>query len=171
MGGGGVLSQFGSKFMLPIGTRREEREVSPPQFPLASRPNQFDPAGIRRSHYTPSEGGSPSRNGKAHLGSRAGSVGQRIFPCEPQNQWGFPKAETSQGYTTLNRIQSIVFPTAFRSNENLLVCGKPIGVILHMAMADVHAENSSHWCREQADFLPQPLLKFLSYRVKLMWPC
>ncbi|KAM6495763.1 Sec63 Brl domain containing protein [Amanita muscaria] len=27
------------------------------------------------------------------------------------------------GYTSLNRIQSIVYPTAFGSNENLLICG------------------------------------------------
>lgn len=28
-----------------------------------------------------------------------------------------------QGYTSLNRIQSIVYPTAYGSNENLLICG------------------------------------------------
>lgn len=28
-----------------------------------------------------------------------------------------------QGYTSLNRIQSIVYPTAYGSNENMLVCG------------------------------------------------
>jgi len=28
-----------------------------------------------------------------------------------------------QGYTSLNRIQSIVYPTAYNSNENLLICG------------------------------------------------
>jgi len=27
------------------------------------------------------------------------------------------------GYTSLNRVQSIVYPTAYRSNENMLVCG------------------------------------------------
>ena len=27
MGGGGVLSHYGSKYMLPIGTRREEKDV------------------------------------------------------------------------------------------------------------------------------------------------
>lgn len=28
-----------------------------------------------------------------------------------------------QGYVTLNRIQSIVYPTAYKTNENLLICG------------------------------------------------
>ncbi len=28
-----------------------------------------------------------------------------------------------QGYTSLNRIQSIIYPVAYRSNENMLVCG------------------------------------------------
>ena len=29
-----------------------------------------------------------------------------------------------QGYTTLNRIQSIVYPTAYETNENMLICGE-----------------------------------------------
>lgn len=29
-----------------------------------------------------------------------------------------------QGYQTLNRIQSIVQPTAMKTNENMLVCGE-----------------------------------------------
>ena len=38
-GGGSVLSQFGSKYMLPIGTLREEKDVSLPQFILPDRLN------------------------------------------------------------------------------------------------------------------------------------
>ena len=45
MGGGGALSQFGSKYMLPIGTLREEKDVSLP-FPLKNLPTQFGSAGI-----------------------------------------------------------------------------------------------------------------------------
>ena len=32
----------------------------------------------------------------------------------------------NQGYTSLNRIQSIVYPTAYGSNENLLICGNQL---------------------------------------------
>lgn len=28
-----------------------------------------------------------------------------------------------QGYSSLNRVQSIVYPTAYGSNENMLICG------------------------------------------------
>ena len=35
-----------------------------------------------------------------------------------------------QGYTSLNRIQSIVYPTAYQSNENMLVCGEHIDAMM-----------------------------------------
>ncbi|KAI1796263.1 Sec63-domain-containing protein [Ganoderma leucocontextum] len=41
-----------------------------------------------------------------------------VAELDPLAKGSFP------GYTSLNRIQSIVFPTAYQSNENMLVCGK-----------------------------------------------
>ncbi|CAG7848419.1 Putative helicase mug81; AltName: Full=Meiotically up-regulated gene 81 protein [Serendipita indica DSM 11827] len=46
---------------------------------------------------------------------------ERLVPCSelpPLAKGSFP------GYTSLNRIQSIVYPTAFKTNENMLICGK-----------------------------------------------
>jgi antiviral helicase SLH1 len=37
---------------------------------------------------------------------------------------------TFKGYTGLNRVQSIVYPIAFQSNENMLVCA-PTGFLSH----------------------------------------
>lgn len=34
-----------------------------------------------------------------------------------------------QGYRSLNRIQSIVYPTAYKSNENMLVCGASLSLL------------------------------------------
>lgn len=61
---------------------------------------------------------------------------ERLVPCSelpPLAKASFPVGSFStspypfftriQGYKTLNRIQSIVYPTAYRSNENMLICG------------------------------------------------
>lgn len=40
----------------------------------------------------------------------------------PERIW-LVYARQLQGYTSLNRIQSIVYPTAYGTNENLLICG------------------------------------------------
>ncbi|KAF7332131.1 hypothetical protein MKEN_00094100 [Mycena kentingensis (nom. inval.)] len=85
---GNVLSQFGSRYMLPLGTTREMHEdheevVIPPARPVPTR------------------------------------TSERLIPVselDPLARGSFP------GYATLNRIQSIVYPTAYGSNENMLVC-------------------------------------------------
>ena len=38
----------------------------------------------------------------------------------------------------LNRIQSIVYPTAYKSNANMLICGKSVHSIAFAFMADHH---------------------------------
>ncbi|KAJ7742479.1 Sec63-domain-containing protein [Mycena maculata] len=88
MAQGNVLSQFGSKYMLPLGTVRQmyedfEEVIIPPAKPVPPR------------------------------------VSERLIPVselDPLAKGSFP------GYTSLNRIQSIVFPTAYGSNENMLIC-------------------------------------------------
>ncbi|KAF9646774.1 Sec63-domain-containing protein [Thelephora ganbajun] len=87
-GGGGMLSQYGSKYMLPIGTLREEKE------------------GYEEVIVPPAKVVPPRAT-------------ERLIPVAelvPLARGSFPN------YTTLNRIQSIVFPTAFGSNENMLIC-------------------------------------------------
>lgn len=43
-----------------------------------------------------------------------------------------------QGYRSLNRIQSIVYPTAYKTNENMLVCGALV-MIYAPAIANIFA--------------------------------
>ncbi|GJE84444.1 Sec63 domain-containing protein [Phanerochaete sordida] len=88
MASGNVLSHLGSKFMLPVGTTRVDREdyeevTIPPARPVPPR------------------------------------INERLIPVselDPLCKGSFP------GYSSLNRIQSIVYPTAYHSNENVLVC-------------------------------------------------
>ncbi|GLB33685.1 putative sec63 Brl domain containing protein [Lyophyllum shimeji] len=85
---GNILSQFGSKYMLPIGTVRNMHE-------------EFEEVIIPPAKTVPPK------------------AFERLLPVEeldPLARQSFP------GYTSLNRIQSIVYPTAYRSNENLLIC-------------------------------------------------
>ncbi|KIP12663.1 hypothetical protein PHLGIDRAFT_97239 [Phlebiopsis gigantea 11061_1 CR5-6] len=88
MAQGNVLSHLGSKFMLPVGTEKIDREdyeevVIPPARPVPPR-----------------------------ISERLISVSE----LDPLCKGSF------SGYTSLNRIQSIVYPTAYQSNENVLVC-------------------------------------------------
>ncbi|TFK43400.1 Sec63 Brl domain-containing protein [Crucibulum laeve] len=88
MAQGNVLSQFGSKYMLPLGTSREMHEeyeevIIPPAKPVPPR------------------------------------ITERLLPVSDLDSLAkgcFP------GYSSLNRIQSIVYPTAYNTNENMLIC-------------------------------------------------
>lgn len=86
--GGGILSQFGTKYSLPIGTTRHDYEdylevIVPPAKSVLPRPSE-----------------------------RLVSVSD----LDELAKGSFP------GYTHLNRVQSIVYPTAYKSNENILIC-------------------------------------------------
>ncbi|PWN37676.1 Sec63-domain-containing protein [Meira miltonrushii] len=86
--GGNVLNAFGSKFSLPTGTIRQDREfyeevTIPPPKQLPMRTNE------------------------------------RLVPITEMDtmaKGAFP------GYKSLNRLQSVVYPLGYGSNENLLVC-------------------------------------------------
>ncbi|KIY46613.1 Sec63-domain-containing protein [Fistulina hepatica ATCC 64428] len=83
---GNVLSQFGSKYLLPIGTERNQHEeyeevIVPPVAPVPPR-----------SH-------------------------ERLIPVSELDDLA---SNSFPGYKMLNRIQSIVYPTAYGSNENML---------------------------------------------------
>ncbi|KAJ7638696.1 Sec63 Brl domain-containing protein [Roridomyces roridus] len=112
---GNVLSQFGSKYMLPMGTVRDmdeqfEEVIIPPARPVPPR------------------------------------VTERLIPVselDPLARGSFP------GYTALNRIQSIVFPTAYGTNENMLVCaptgaGKTdVAMLTILRVLDQHRSTGS----------------------------
>ncbi|KAJ3359519.1 hypothetical protein HDU91_004907, partial [Kappamyces sp. JEL0680] len=86
--GGSVLSMFGSQFVLPAGTQREDAsDYEEITIPVATK--------------------IPPRSGE-----------HKIF-IDHFEEWIRP---TFKGYTGLNRVQSIVYPIAFESNENMLVC-------------------------------------------------
>ncbi|CCM04831.1 uncharacterized protein FIBRA_07024 [Fibroporia radiculosa] len=63
------------------------------------------------------------------------------------------------GYTTLNRIQSIVYPTAYRSNENMLVCaptgaGKTdVAMLTILRVLSQHRSSASTSCSMAASIL------------------
>ncbi|KAH7916335.1 Sec63-domain-containing protein [Hygrophoropsis aurantiaca] len=85
---GNMLSQFGSKYLLPLGTTRHDYEdyeevILPPAKIVPPRESE------------------------------------RLIPVSELEE--LAKGSFS-GYTSLNRIQSIVYPTAYRSNENMLIC-------------------------------------------------
>ncbi|KAF8623442.1 hypothetical protein AX15_006384 [Amanita polypyramis BW_CC] len=85
---GNILSYLGSKYSLPIDTKREmyedyEEVTIPPAKPI---PPKFNEKLIPISELDPLVRGS------------------------------------FVGYSSLNRIQSIVYPTAYGTNENLLIC-------------------------------------------------
>ncbi|CAA7259895.1 unnamed protein product [Cyclocybe aegerita] len=88
MAQGSVLSQFGSKYMLPMGTAREMHEA-------------YEEVTIPPANPVP-----PKET-------------ERLIPISELDD--IVKGSLS-GYTSLNRIQSIVYPTAYGSNENLLIC-------------------------------------------------
>lgn len=85
---GNVLSVFGQRFALPLGTLREEKQfyeevTIPPPRTVPMRTNE---------RYIP------------------------IAEMDPICRGAFP------GYKSLNRLQSAVYPLAYKTNENLLIC-------------------------------------------------
>jgi antiviral helicase SLH1 len=117
---------YGAKFALPMGTTREDwpahfegERSCPLYFVLSSvcktllRPTDtiFSPSLSSSLSVTIP----PSRPLPPKTGERLIPVSELDTLCKGS----FP------GYASLNRIQSIVFPTAYGTNENLLICGKP----------------------------------------------
>jgi hypothetical protein len=80
--------------------------------------------GLRRSHRPTSEDSSATGSRATYSLFRAASLGKIILPGNSPHDIYRLYLIISQGYTSLNRIQSIVYPTAFATNENMLVCGK-----------------------------------------------
>ncbi|KAI0068945.1 Sec63-domain-containing protein [Artomyces pyxidatus] len=112
---GNVLSQFGSKYMLPMGTTRRQEE-------------DYEEVTIPPAKVVPPR------------------AKERLIPVaelDPLAKGSFP------GYKSLNRIQSIVYPTAYGSNENILICaptgaGKTdVAMLTILRVLDQHRNASS----------------------------
>ena len=92
--GGNSLSVFGTKFVLPAGSIREEfadyEEITVPPPTIAMKQVNETTVDI----------------------SSLDAYSQRAF----------------KGYKTLNRVQSLVYPIAYETNENMLVCA-PTGAV------------------------------------------
>ncbi|CAE7137246.1 unnamed protein product [Rhizoctonia solani] len=85
---GNILSMFGSKFLLPVGTQRHTNE-------------QYQEVTIPPAKAVP-----PRTNERPIPVGELDALARGCFP----------------GYQSLNRIQSIVYPTAYSTNENMLIC-------------------------------------------------
>ncbi|KAF9008935.1 Sec63 Brl domain-containing protein [Cyathus striatus] len=112
---GNILSQYGSKFMLPLGTSRNTFE-------------EYEEVII-----PPSKDVLPRQNERLVPVAALDSLARGCFP----------------GYVSLNRIQSIVYPTAYSSNENMLVCaptgaGKTdVAMLTILRVIDQHCNRAS----------------------------
>lgn len=70
----------------------------------------------------------PRKSERLILVNELDELARGSFPvCSPPLSPTFFKNLFFQGYPSLNRIQSIVYPTAYESNENILVCGASSG--------------------------------------------
>ena len=66
------------------------------------------------------------------------NVGKNLVPISSLDYIG---QMAFQGIKNLNRIQSVVFDTAYRTNENMLVCA-PTGICLHFCQLFVYIFSS-----------------------------
>ena len=91
---GNVLSAFGQKYALPVGSERKEHE----------KYEEFSvPA---------------SRVGTLAAGEQLVQIQEMDKLCKG----------TFKGYKTLNRMQSLVYPVAYKTSENMLICA-PTGAV------------------------------------------
>lgn len=67
---------------------------------------------------------------------------------------------TFKGYKTLNRMQSLVYPVAYKSSENMLICA-PTGAV----------RQACFCCPFWVFLSPSQKKLMITHRVKLMLPC
>ncbi|KAK2947264.1 putative DExH-box ATP-dependent RNA helicase DExH14 [Blattamonas nauphoetae] len=131
-----------SAISLPTGTKR--RTYPPPLFqkPVVINRNQSSGPPSHSFSSAKQYGGEeiilPVSN-PSPLGPN-----ERLIPISEIDEWARPALG---GLTTLNRIQSRVYTSAFKSNENLLICaptgaGKTVIALLTMLRAVAQARSS-----------------------------
>ncbi|KAJ1308595.1 hypothetical protein OPQ81_004293 [Rhizoctonia solani] len=107
---GNILSMFGSKFLLPLGTQRHTNE-------------QYQEVIIPPAKAVP-----PRINERRIPVGELDTLARGCFP----------------GYQSLNRIQSIVYPTAYSTNENMLICAPTGAGKTDVAMLTILRVISQH---------------------------
>ncbi|KAI0049650.1 Sec63-domain-containing protein [Auriscalpium vulgare] len=115
---GNILSQHGTKYLLPMGTTRRQAET-------------YEEVVIPPAKAVP-----PRSTERLISVSELDHVAKGSFP----------------GYKSLNRIQSIVYPTAYGSNENILICAPTGAGKTDVAMLTILRVISQH--REQIKAQP-----------------
>nr|POE48617.1 putative helicase mug81 [Quercus suber] len=85
---GNMLSSFGKKYMLPLGTEHSDKE-------------KYEEYSIPAA--------------------KVGTLGAHQRLVEINDMDGLCK-RTFKGYKTLNRMQSLVYPVAYQTSENMLIC-------------------------------------------------
>lgn len=58
----------------------------------------------------------------------------------PSSAFASMKPSIAQSFPALNRVQSIVYPTAYQSNENMLICGRH-DLDVHINKADIPPQH------------------------------
>ena len=108
---GTTLSIFGSRFALPAGTERYDN-------------NDYEETVI------PVPKQAPVRQGERRIPiSEMDSLARNAFKVNKHFIMGGELLKyKKQAYDTLNRVQSIVYPIAYETNENMLVCA-PTGAV------------------------------------------
>ncbi|KAH7924026.1 Sec63-domain-containing protein [Leucogyrophana mollusca] len=109
---GNMLSQFGSKYLLPLGTTRHDYD-------------DYEEVILPPAKVVP-----PRESERLISVSELDELAKGSFP----------------GYKSLNRIQSIVYPTAYRSNENMLVCAPTGAGKTDVAMLAILRVLDQHRC-------------------------
>ncbi|KAI8894352.1 Sec63 Brl domain-containing protein [Globomyces pollinis-pini] len=108
--GGSHLSVFGTQFVLPVGSTREDfGDMEEVVIPVSV------PAPVRTS--------------------------ESIVTIDMFDEWIRP---SFKGYKSLNRVQSIVYPIGFHTNENMLVCAPTGAGKTDVAMLTVIRAISQH---------------------------
>lgn len=114
----------GQRMAMPVGTERKDRGVRVSCSFLAVLTRRRSTRRSSSLHQLPYRSVA-TRNFCRSRAWTPGDGGLSTYIC----QWaGASHTDQSQAYKTLNRLQSIVFPVAYNTNENLLVCA-PTGAV------------------------------------------
>ncbi|KAI9513193.1 Sec63-domain-containing protein [Russula earlei] len=97
---GNILSHSGKKFTLPVGTTQNVRDVR--EILYSAIVYYYEEVIVPPPKATP-----PRTTETLVTVGELDDLARNSFP----------------GYSSLNRMQSIIYPTAYGSNENMLVCG------------------------------------------------
>lgn len=130
MSQGAVLSQFGSKYMLPIGTTRHDYEARM-HILLQYKHNWHLCQDFEEVILPPAKPVPPKASERLISVSELDPLAKGSFPVNiSPSPYRFKCWWQNKGYTSLNRIQSIVYPTAYGTNENMLVCGQSVYLLV-----------------------------------------